>query len=549
MKAFKILSQGVVSVALLVVTAWCNPNAIVVGKPLLNHNTYQKSSNITMDLNVLRNVTNYIKKQPIVIKISDDKNFTFVPKRFNVGQKEGDFTWVGKSEDGKFKAIISVKDGVMLGTLTSTEGKYKLYPENGHFRVVKLDPNMVVPFDIDTVIEKKKTKITLPALKENNEEVKDVSSRTLQNIASPTDSNVTVLIYYTQALEDEYGVNTEAMIQANFDLAKDAYIDSDTEINLQMVGLKKVPVGSLLNSADSSNLTDLLDKLQLDGLVRYERQLYHADAVTVFSKYPGSNACGLGYIPVSETSLMLKAFSAVHIKPASEGGLYCPDLSFAHELGHNFGCFHDPDHVSSGSAMFAYAYGYDITNEFGTIMSYDGPGISYFSNPNLTYTNNNTGNTNAIGDVSSADNARTIRENQYKLADNSEQISEALESNDSDTISGYAISGELSSKFDKDGYIVWLEGSTQFTLDNSVYSNNPFFVNLYNESTHELLNSFNDDQKTIVLSRDKYRVVLSFSNDQTASYYDVSTIAYTVDITTEYTPSSFLPAVVSYILN
>ena len=542
----KIFNKFILTLALLPILGLCNPNTMVVGKKLINDN-----NNITMDLNILGSVTHYKKKQPIVIELTTDKRFVFIPKRLRSGKKEGDFTWVGKSKDGKSKAVISVRNGVMMGTITSADGEYKLYPENGHFKVIKIDPDMVIPFHIDTVIEDEKKKILLPEPKASSRAI-DISAKNssvIPSIASPTDSNVTVLVYYTQALEDQYGVNTEAMIQANLDLAKNAYADSNTEINVQIVALKKVPVGSLLSSAVSSDLNDLLTKLRTDGLVRYERQVYHADAVTVFSKYPGSGSCGLGSTPTSTTSSLVNAFSAVHIKPASEGGYYCPDLSFAHELGHNFGCFHDADHVSSGSAMYAYAYGYDIINEFGTIMSYDGPGIGYFSNPDLNYTNTNTGNTNAIGDVGSADNAHAIRANQYKLADNSEQISEVLESNDSDTLSDYNISGRLSSNVDKDGYIVWLEGSTQFTLDNNVYSNNPFFVNLYNETTHTLLYSFNDAQKTLVLNRDRYRIVVSFFNDETSTYYGLATLDYTVNMTTEYIPASFLPAVISYLLN
>ena len=41
---------------------------------------------------------------------------------------------------------------------------------------------------------------------------------------------------------------------------------------------------------------------------------------------------------------------------------------------------HDRDHASIGGA-YPYSYGYDIPGVFGTIMSYDGPTITYFSTP------------------------------------------------------------------------------------------------------------------------------------------------------------------------
>lgn len=165
----------------------------------------------------------------------------------------------------------------------------------------------------------------------------------------------------------------------------------------------------------------------------------------------------------------------------------------------------------------------------------------------MTYTNPNTGNTNTIGDVSTADNARTIRENQVKLADNSEQISEDLEIGDS--LNDYDIIGELNSFSDRDGYVMWFEGNTTFVIDNSIYSNNPFYLNLYNEDTHELLASFNDDETTIVLPKGQYRVTFSFSSDTTGIYYTIPTIEYTTNITTEYINLGISPSIISYLLN
>jgi len=302
------------------------------------------------------------------------------------------------------------------------------------------------------------------------------------------------------------------MIQANLDLAKDAYIQSYTEVNIQIVAIKPVKTGTLLASADSNSLYDLLTKLEADGTVKYDREMYGADAISVFTNYQNAGGCGLGVTPDSVDSAHLSAYSAVSIKPASEGGYYCPDLTFAHELGHNFGCYHDPDHVSGGVPMYAYGYGYDVLNTFGTIMSYDGPDIGMFSNPSII----DSASGLAIGDVSTADNARTIRENKLKISDNSEQISEALEDGDSET--NYAIQGTLNTSIDRDAYIMMLEGDTRFVIDNDTYSNNPFYLNLYNETTHELISSFNTLDSTLVLPRAKYRVSFSFSSDETGSY-------------------------------
>ena len=550
------MRQMITFLVLSIIVLW-GAESMVVGKSVIAYSLESEIPRVTMNLKALKDAGNRKDKQSIVIEIDDNKSLTFIPKRFNAGKKDSDFTWMGKTKDGKAKAILSVRNGIMFGTITSKEGKYKLYPENDHFKVIKVDPDMVIPFHVDTVMEPERTMMPVPELKQEEESVQGNEAAFIElqefndavQASEPiaSDSVVTLLVYYTQALEDEYGINTEAMIQANLDLAKDAYIDSDTEINLQVAILKKVPTGSLLSAADTTDLSDLLDKLSADGLVRYERQVYNADAVTVFSKYPDNGAgCGLASVPTSTTSTLVEAYSAVFIKPVGGSGYYCSDLSFAHELGHNFGCFHDNENVSGGVPMYVYAYGYDVVNEFGTIMSYDGPEISFFSNPSITY------NTNAIGDASTADNARTIRENQGKMADNSDQISEVLESSDNDILNDYAISGNLNNVADRDGYIIWLEGNTRFMVDNTSYSNNPFFLNIYNEKTHVWINSFNDVDKTIVLPKGKYRVSVAFTNDATGTYYDLSTIGYTINITTEYVQPIFnpaMPSIINYMLN
>ena len=216
--------------------------SIVVGKRITANNEGSSSSRIIMDMKVLKDHKNRKNKQPVIIEIDQNKSLTFIPKRFNFGKKDGDFTWIGKSEDNKAKAILSVRNGVMVGTITCNDGKYKLYPENGHFKVIKVDPDMVIPFNVDAVKEPEKIMMPIPEriheedLIQGSEPMELQESQDTVQASQPSasDSIVTVLVYYTQALEDAYGINTEAMIQANFDLAKDAYIDSDTEINLQI---------------------------------------------------------------------------------------------------------------------------------------------------------------------------------------------------------------------------------------------------------------------------------------------------------------------------
>lgn len=521
---------------------------LILGKHIdkIAHNS-ATSINYTIDTNLLKSTASE-PNQSFLLVVDEKTTLAFLSKSFQVGDEENDFSWVGETSDKKSKLIITVRKGAMFGTLFYNNETYKISPKNGDFEILKVDPSNIIPFGVDTIEPKKKTKMPLPQKINQTNDAQTLQPNTLPiQKSTVADTTVKLLIYYTQALEDVYGTDTEAIIQANIDLANEAYIESSTSISLETAIIKKVSEDSLLSSADAGDLDDLLSKLGSDGVVRYEREYYDADAVSVFSYYAGGNACGLGYAPSDSESSLVDAYAAVHIKPASEGGVYCSDLTFAHELGHNFGCYHDSDHVSSGTPMYAYAYGYDISNEFGTIMSYDGPEIAYFSNPTLSYTNTSTNNTNLIGDEQSADNARTIRENSSEMTDNSEEISEALEAEDS--LNDGSIKGTLSSSSDRDGYVLWLEGETTFVVDNPTYSNNPFYLNLYNEQTHALIASFDDDETTMTLSKGQYRVTYSFSNDEYGQYYSLSTIDYTTTIITEYEASSVNPSVILYLLH
>lgn len=526
---------------------------IIVGSKLKTKIENGADYKITMNKKLLNNKKNFDKKQPIIIQLSDKKQLIFIPKRLKEGKKDGDFSWVGQSKDKKSKAVLSVRNGIMVGTITCDGETYKIYPKDGNFKVIKVDKTKVINFGNDFLPEPKRVMKTdeesAQQSEASSEEPQESDDTTEASEANIDDTIIDILIYYTAPLLEEYGEETESHIQNNFDLARDAYIDSLTEVNLNLIDIKLVPADSILN--DDADLHKLLDNITSDGLVRYERKLYSADAVAIFSKYPNGDFCGLAWTPDETTSTHINSFSAIHLKLPEPNLYYCSDLTFAHELGHNFGCYHDRDHTT-GTPMYTYAYGYDVpdggtdsygnpTYYFATIMSYDSPAINFFSNPNI----NDIDSAIPIGTEETdagEDNARTIRENKLKLADNSEQISEVLESGDGDSAVDYYISGYLNNAEDRDGYVMWLEGVTVFDKSNS------FYVNIYNETTHELLHSFWEDT-TVTLERARYRVIANFSSDETGEYYNGPTNNYTVDISTEYIPSPFNPSIINYLLN
>ena len=139
------------------------------------------------------------------------------------------------------------------------------------------------------------------------------------------------------------------------------------------------------------------------------RDTYGADLVSLFIE--NGAYCGLGWLVSSATS----AFTAVN------RGCAGPNLSFAHELGHNIGARHDP-YVDSSNSPYAYGHGYVYAaGLWRTVMAYNNAcaaaGVSctripYFSNPDVSYGSPAT----ATGTVATHDNARVHDERANTVA-------------------------------------------------------------------------------------------------------------------------------------
>lgn len=134
----------------------------------------------------------------------------------------------------------------------------------------------------------------------------------------------------------------------------------------------------------------------------------------------------------------------------------------AHEMGHNLDCNHD--RVTAGAADggdFNFGHRFTATNgrDSGTIMSYAGSRLPYFSSPDVSYQGAALGV--AAGEAKAADNARRIRENaaamaSYRAAVNAPEITRqpvgaSLAVGRSLSLSVVASGGNLTFQWRKDG--------------------------------------------------------------------------------------------------
>jgi hypothetical protein len=155
---------------------------------------------------------------------------------------------------------------------------------------------------------------------------------------------------------------------------------------------------------ESSDMhTDLQRVTDDDGIfldeVQCLRDHYGADLVTLVTR--DGQYGGLAWIMCQPDS----NFEDYGFNVVDWQGL--PVYTLAHEMGHNFGCDHDPDNPSTCMAH-AYSQGHRFwlnSNQQRTVMAYEpGNQIANFSNPDIDFFGAPTG----IAGV--ADNARTLRE-------------------------------------------------------------------------------------------------------------------------------------------
>jgi hypothetical protein len=217
-----------------------------------------------------------------------------------------------------------------------------------------------------------------------------------------------LLVVYSTASKNRYGqAGIESMIQSAVSAANQAYVNSQINMQLNLVRMEEV------SYAETGDMGVALSRLQAtnDGYIDNVHQLrnqYGADLVAMVNE--DANYCGIAYVMQSEsTGFAGYAFSVTYSSCLS-------NQTLAHEIGHNQGDAHDRAN-SNVAGTFPYSYGHRrcVTDGTGfrTIMSYSngcsgGTRINNFSNPNVFYGGYATGISYELDPANSADNARSM---------------------------------------------------------------------------------------------------------------------------------------------
>jgi hypothetical protein len=325
---------------------------------------------------------------------------TAVPERIE-SPAAGQIVWQGQVRGQSLGTVtIVVRDGVAAGSMRANGRLYRLYYVGNGVHVLEETTGAEPmaehpPIAVDPDL--------LPEAIQND----------AQSITADDGTVIDVLVVYTAASRSRYG---RAGIEVLIDLAvaetNEAYARSLINTRLSLVAATEV---SYAESGDM--LTDLGRlKEKNDGYldsVHAWRDTYAADMVSLIQE--ASDYCGIAYL-MSGLSHNFESLAFSVIDSDCATGYY----SFGHELGHNMGSHHDRANARS-TPLFNYSYGYQAPDtSFRTIMAYNCPGncirVQRFSNPDVWYNGQPTGIRYSDNPAKAANNARSINEASYTVA-------------------------------------------------------------------------------------------------------------------------------------
>lgn len=334
-------------------------------------------------------------------------------------RKSTDFTWKGKNDAGEL-FVFTVSDSIINGMFYQGKVMYRL-------TTIKKDYILYEVNQKEFPVEK--CDFTDANLKQGRQS----SSNGLTS--SSLDCNVRVLFVFTQDAIDILGSETISnFAQSCVDVTNACYLGSSITPRLEVAYVYETNY-----TENSSNMSQSLYDFTntTDGNmdeVHVLRNQYAVDLCVLIGDY--GDYCGIAWLYANYNY----SFSVNHVECAID------NLTFPHEIGHNFGAYHDP-YVTSGNSK-PYGYGYiNLVERWRTIMAYNNQcnangfycsRIPYFSNPDISYFGNPTGT------VAQNNNARVHNETYSNIISITQPTNSlTLAMPDSVGVFGHAISKEF----------------------------------------------------------------------------------------------------------
>ena len=317
-------------------------------------------------------------------------------------------------------AVLTVEQGVLVGSVTFPDGRYGIEREaEGRYAVSRKAVQLFPP-------EREPRAVFAPRVG------RDLAAQDL-----PADSGrlIDVMVLWTPAalMTGSDAAGMQAIAQASVDQANLVYLNSGVAQRLRLVHAQQVnyverssgcadPTGGVPGvDAFECALFDLTGTTdgRIDG-VHALRDTHGADLVSLLISDP--NFCGLAWLPQPPSASTAELGFSVLDASCAVG-----NHSFVHELGHNMGAHHDPYVLAGGTCpdgredgAFCFSRGMvNLAQRWRTVMAYRDqctaagvscPRIDFLSNPNLAYAGA------PIGDPATSNNAHTLNRTAKSVA-------------------------------------------------------------------------------------------------------------------------------------
>ncbi len=295
-------------------------------------------------------------------------------------ESESKYSWYGHTNDGEVLIIHS--NGRTYGTIRHKDDVYDLQYLSNNFAALLHYNKKMLQYGQCAAPDSPDQQLAFP------DEERGGNAQAI----------VRVLVLFTPAAENT-GRNINDVVDASMGQFLTASINSSIQASLQLAGVVR------FNFNESNDIWGDVQNLRNNIFAQQLRNNFEADLVVLLTDGPYGNYYGVvSAIGPDEDD----AYTIVEIDQATAS------MTFAHEVGHLFGCRHENDPTPGDAHGYGFKTGSIFKKKRGTIMHTLESGrtqVLHFSNPYRTYDGVATGQLNV------AFNSRVINVNSRIVCD------------------------------------------------------------------------------------------------------------------------------------